>query len=437
METDSDESPEETPAQTPVIDDVELEAKRQKHQQMVLIQTSKVNYLKDMFSFVTQIQAAIPKLSKILFSKTQTDVLEVISFFVTCFEHGFTDMLSGIRKMLSVMLYSEKTIKDAVVNAYKRLYLNKEHTAVQKAKQLIKLVQDLTVCERVALEELIGEFAISNELDTSVIQILWEIFATTDQPAQNRLHALIILSMVIKKIPSKGRANIQVLIDYGLAHTDHVTNYDMLRFSETCLALSYISPDTNSKQLTQVEKSAESTGSKKRGKNQETHDETLKDASYVQPKLQFNSEPFKLVNTHALFERLGELIIGQFDNLNIIYWCPFVENALHCIFKLADNPIIIVEGLVNKIMDKLPALRAVDRAPKLPPVPLFNDAEMATETPIETTASESTNELYSVPVDYLSRFFTLVGFVATKLLVRIHFQISTINLTQPILISIP
>lgn len=214
METDSDESSGETPAATPAINDVELEAKRQKHQQLVLIQTSKVNYLKDMLSFVTQIQAVIPKLSKILISKTQTDVLEVISFFVTCYEHGFTDMFVGIRKMLSVILYSEKTIKDAVVDAYKRLYLNLDHTPVQKAKQLIKLVQDLSVCERVALEELIGEFAISNELETSVIQILWEIFATAYQPAQNHVHALIILSMVIRKIPRKGCVNVQ----YGLSH---------------------------------------------------------------------------------------------------------------------------------------------------------------------------------------------------------------------------
>ncbi len=74
----------------------------------------------------TSIKSAIPKLSRLLFSKTQTDVLEVISFFVTCYEHGLTDMVFGIRKMLSLVLYAEKTIKDAVVSAYKRLYLKKQ-----------------------------------------------------------------------------------------------------------------------------------------------------------------------------------------------------------------------------------------------------------------------------------------------------------------------
>ena len=61
-----------------------------------------------------------PKISRLLFSKTQTDVLEVISFFLTFYEHGLVDMLFGIRKMLALVSFAEKNIKDAVINAYKR-----------------------------------------------------------------------------------------------------------------------------------------------------------------------------------------------------------------------------------------------------------------------------------------------------------------------------
>ena len=56
-------------------------------------------------------KSAIPKISRLLFSKVQTDVLEVITFFVTCYEHGLIDMLFGIRKMLALVSYAEKTIK--------------------------------------------------------------------------------------------------------------------------------------------------------------------------------------------------------------------------------------------------------------------------------------------------------------------------------------
>ena len=97
----------------------EEEQKRQRQQKQVQVQMVKVAYLKDMLSFVHQIDAAVPKLSRLLFSRTQTDVLETIGFFVTCYQHGFTNMLSGIRKMLALAFNSEKTIKDAVINAYK------------------------------------------------------------------------------------------------------------------------------------------------------------------------------------------------------------------------------------------------------------------------------------------------------------------------------
>jgi len=200
--------------------DIQKQEKIEQHKQLVLVQTSKVNYLKDTHDFIKHIESAIPKISRLLFSKTQTDVLEVITFFVTCYEHGLVDMLSGIRKMLALISHSEKPVKDAVISAYKRLYLKPVANSlpVNIAKNLIKLVQDVTCYERDALEELIADFTTSGELDNSVIQILWEFFANNSEQTtgQTRLNALILLGMIVKKIPEKGRANIQVLVDYGL-----------------------------------------------------------------------------------------------------------------------------------------------------------------------------------------------------------------------------
>lgn len=207
--------------------DRQKQEKVEKHKQQILFQTSKVNYLKDTHDFIKHIESAIPKISRLLFSNTQTDVLEVISFFVTCFEAGLMDMVTGIRKMLALVTHSEKNIKDAVVNAYKRLYLKPvgNSTPVSIAKNLMKLVQDLTCYEREALEELMGEFTDSGELDNAVIQILWEFFANNDQASSNaRLNALILLGMIVKRVPEKGRANIQVLIDYGF----NITNKNVI-----------------------------------------------------------------------------------------------------------------------------------------------------------------------------------------------------------------
>ena len=85
----------------------------------IIFQTSKVNYLKDTHDFIKHIETAIPNISRLLFSKVQTDVLEVISFFVTCYEHGLVDMLTGIRKMLCLVSNSEKTVKGTLTFIYK------------------------------------------------------------------------------------------------------------------------------------------------------------------------------------------------------------------------------------------------------------------------------------------------------------------------------
>lgn len=87
METDEVEEEEEEEMNRTVVaaqkgGDLEIEAKKQKNQERILVQRSKVNYLKDTLAFISEIDAAIPKLCKMLFSKTQTDVLEVCKTFI-------------------------------------------------------------------------------------------------------------------------------------------------------------------------------------------------------------------------------------------------------------------------------------------------------------------------------------------------------------------
>ena len=88
-------------------------------------------------------------LFKMLFSKTQTDVLEDISFIVTCYKHGS--------------------------DACKELYLDRESVNVEKAKKLLKLFEDVKICEREAFVELIDQFAKTGLLPNEIVQILWEI----------------------------------------------------------------------------------------------------------------------------------------------------------------------------------------------------------------------------------------------------------------------
>ena len=59
----------------------------------------------------------------LLGSKQSTDILEAIDFFVSAFEFGVQNSMLGVRRMLSLIWSGEATIREAVVAAYKRLYI--------------------------------------------------------------------------------------------------------------------------------------------------------------------------------------------------------------------------------------------------------------------------------------------------------------------------
>ena len=51
-------------------------------------------------------------------------VQEAVQFCVTVCEFSVANSLSGVRRMLPLVWSTDPTVKDAVVQAYRRLYLN-------------------------------------------------------------------------------------------------------------------------------------------------------------------------------------------------------------------------------------------------------------------------------------------------------------------------
>ena len=78
----------------------------------------------DSLLFITLLKQAIPTISQLLGSKSSTDVLEAINFFVAGHEFGVGDTTIGIRRMMLLVWSKEQTVKEAVVSAYRRLYLS-------------------------------------------------------------------------------------------------------------------------------------------------------------------------------------------------------------------------------------------------------------------------------------------------------------------------
>ena len=90
-----------------------------------------MHFFQDSLTFIGQIEKAVPVVCQLLGSQNTTDVMEAIEFFVTSFEFGVANAMMGIRRMLVLIWSKENNIKDAVVAAYKRLYLNPQGNNVR------------------------------------------------------------------------------------------------------------------------------------------------------------------------------------------------------------------------------------------------------------------------------------------------------------------
>lgn len=61
-------------------------------------------------------------------------VQEAVQFCVTVCEFSVANSVSGVRKMLPLVWSTDAAVKDAVVQAYRRLYLNPQGDTVRSAE---------------------------------------------------------------------------------------------------------------------------------------------------------------------------------------------------------------------------------------------------------------------------------------------------------------
>lgn len=72
-----------------------------------------------------------------LFPPPLSVVQEAVQFCVTAFEFSVADSVCGVRKMLPLVWSTDATIKDAVIQAYRRLYLNPHGDNTRSANVLV------------------------------------------------------------------------------------------------------------------------------------------------------------------------------------------------------------------------------------------------------------------------------------------------------------
>ncbi|NWZ31639.1 CND1 protein, partial [Asarcornis scutulata] len=306
-----------------MIEEVAPKEQPQEQAQTELVkQEMLVQYLQDAYNFSVKITEALSLVSKLMYENSVSVVQEAIEFFVTVSRFGVPQALLGVRRMLPLIWSKEPAVKEAVLNAYRQLYLrpsgNSERARAQNLVHSLSLiVVDASLGTIQCLEEMISEFVQKDEIKPAVIQLLWERFTEKLQcsPLERRA-AVMLLGLMARGKPEIIGSNLDVLVTVGLSEK---------ACEDYCLA-------------------------------QEVCNTISKLASNPKPALERNKAPFRLPQDHMLFGYLTEAVSKGFVQPSGD-WIPFMEAAITLIYQLAEGAdeisARILQVCSQKVLDKL------------------------------------------------------------------------------------
>ncbi|NXN31545.1 CND1 protein, partial [Nycticryphes semicollaris] len=261
-----------------------------------------VQYLQDAYDFSVKITEALSLISKLMYDNSVSVVQEAIEFFVTVSKFGVPQALPGVRRMLPLIWSKEAGIKEAVLNAYRQLYLSPSGDSERaRAQSLVHslslLMVDASLGIIQCLEEIVSEFVQKDEIKPAVIQLLWEQFTEKSQCSSlERRAAVMLLGMMARGKPEIIGSNLDVLVTVGLSEK---ACEDYRLAQEVCNAISKLAGNSKPAQ----------------GKN---------------------SAPFRLPQNHMLFGYLSETLSKGFAQPSS-HWIPFMEAAVMLIYQLAEG----------------------------------------------------------------------------------------------------
>jgi condensin complex subunit 1 len=112
--------------------------------------------------FISCLEGANVALSSMLMSKSTSDVVEALRFYVRAKQFQLPCAITGMRSALSLMWSSEKQVQSAVLKAFVDVFVGQQGTDGKKlledkaiAHNLIVLVGESTISEQVSIEEAI------------------------------------------------------------------------------------------------------------------------------------------------------------------------------------------------------------------------------------------------------------------------------------------
>ncbi|KAJ7418649.1 Condensin complex subunit 1 [Pitangus sulphuratus] len=351
------------------------EVVKEKQSQTELVkQEMLVQYLQDAYNFSVKITEALYLISKLMYESSVSVVQEAIEFFVTVSQFNVPEALLGVRRMLPLIWSKEAGIKEAVLNAYRQLYLSpSEDSERAKAQSLVRslslIMVDASLETIRCLEEIISEFVQKDEIKPAVIQLLWEQFTEKSQCSSlERRAALMLLGMMARGNPEIIGSNLDILITVGLSEK---ACEDYRLAQEVCNVISKLASDPK-------------------------------------PAREKNSAPFRLSQNHMLFGCLSETVSKGFAQPST-HWIPFMDTAVTLIYQLAEGPDEICAHILQVCSQQ-----ALEK---------LQEADGQNSDPRDSPSRDSAGAA-SLPTFMLVHLVSLVGQVAMQQVAHLEVSVS-------------
>ncbi|XP_050228689.1 condensin-1 complex subunit CAP-D2 [Mercurialis annua] len=192
------------------------------------------------------ISATMPTLVQLMASSSSTDVENTILLLMRCRQFQIDGAEECLRKMLPLVFTQDKSIYEAVENAFMTIYVRK--SPVETAKNLLSLAIESNIGDLAALEFIINALVSKGEISTSTISTLWDFFCfnVSGTTAEQSRGALSVLCMAAKSSPCILGSHLQDIIDIGFGRWAKV---EPLLARTACIAFQRLSIEDRKKLL--------------------------------------------------------------------------------------------------------------------------------------------------------------------------------------------
>ncbi|XP_062112016.1 condensin-1 complex subunit CAP-D2 isoform X2 [Humulus lupulus] len=192
------------------------------------------------------IAATMPTLVQLMASSSATDVENTILLLMRCRQFQIDGSEACLRKMLPLVFSQDKSIYEAVENAFITIYIRKN--PVETAQNLLNLAIESNIGDLAALESIIGVLVSKGDITTGAMSALWDFFCfnVSGTTAEQSRGALSVICMAAKSYPEVLGSHLQDIIDIGFGRWAKV---DPLLARTACIALQRLSQEDKKKLL--------------------------------------------------------------------------------------------------------------------------------------------------------------------------------------------